>query len=153
MLALIRKPAPILMILSVFMAGCAPEGTLLTEPDIPSFALEAKWDGRFNYEFDAEQDFWRCFYTDSTDGTQYQFECGKLLLGLKAGVTPEDIQDLFNSINATFLRTSLPEPYTFASVTVPMRTEREALLTAAADSRLRYASLNFSGPAWCEYCR
>ncbi|MGH7573996.1 MAG: hypothetical protein ACREM1_02550 [Longimicrobiales bacterium] len=154
MCASLRCTGVALLVLGALVAACSAENRLPTELEIPAFALEGQWDGEFVYEYDEAHDYWRCFYNDpdgvhTPNGTRYQFECGKLLLGLKAGVTPEDLQDLFDAIDATFIRTGLPEPYTFASVRVPMRSEREALLVASRDPRLRYASLNFSGPAEC----
>ncbi|MBA4158959.1 MAG: hypothetical protein H0X65_15990 [Gemmatimonadetes bacterium] len=141
---LLRCAGMTLALVSVLLTGCSSEITAPTELDIPAFALEGRWDGEFLYP----EDDTSCYYI-RPDGYRYSFECGKLLLGLHAGVTPGDLQDLFDAIDATFIRTSLPEPYTFASARVPMRTEREALRVASKDPRLRYASLNFSGPAEC----
>lgn len=121
---------------------------LPVEPEIPASAREGKWDGEFTYEYDEEHDWWRCTYV-APDKIVYPFDCGKLLIGMKSGVKAEELSDLFQTIDATVVRNLLGEPYPPVIVTLPVKSEREALIRAARDSRLRYASLSFTGPATC----
>lgn len=145
MATLLSRVAPVLLIISV--VNCSSEASV-TEPDIPGFALEGDWDGKFNYEYEEKHDLWRCTFVHA-NGTAYPFECGTLLIGLKPGVRVDDLQDLLQAIGAHVIRADYHDPWSNAAVRVDIKSERDALLRASSDPRLRYASLNFSGPATC----
>lgn len=121
----------------LLLIGCSA-GEAPTEPEIPAFALEGRWDGEFVYEYDEQHDWWYCTYDDPTDGIHYPFECGTLLLGLEAGVTPNDLQDLFQTIDARpGGYRDWGDKYSWMEVAVPMRTERTALLVASEVRKTR----------------
>lgn len=131
------------------LMGCRTGEITFVEPEIPHFAQEGRWDGEFVYEHDEKHGYWQCTYI-APDKVVYPFQCGELLIGLKPGVNPDDLRDLFEAINGRpgGYRDWGPG-YSWMEVHVTMRTERESLIRAKEDPRLRFANLSFTGPAIC----
>lgn len=70
-----------------------------------------------------------------------------MIVGLNEGLTGEDIGDLLDSVAGVIARDRSDRALPSVDVRVPPRTEKSAILTALADSRTRFATLDILGPA------
>ncbi len=140
--------APMLVLLAttILIAACSgsnSSGRTPVEPSQSQQSADYYRDGQFVYDGQG------CAFVPADHSTRYSFECGLVLVGLKAGLKPSDVADLTQAVSAEVLPERVvytPDRPTMV-VRVPAKSEREAILRLSADARIRYAALNITGPA------
>lgn len=122
--------------------ACTDGGNAPTEPDLPAFAQTPGWhnDGTFLYDGGA------CVFVTS-DSTPHPFQCGVLLVGVAPGTTTADLQPILTTVGGVVVRFVHDPLRPWLKVEVPPTTESAALPEFEKHERVRYVSLNFSGPA------
>lgn len=130
---------PILASISI---SCSNDPTG-SEPEIPEVlrSVVTFEEGQFLY------DSGECRFVPPDESTPHTFECGKIVIGLKSGVGASEMADLLTELSGDVVKDRSGGDFGWLVVAVPMRSEREAILRAFQDERVRYASLNFTGPA------
>ncbi|MBV9880001.1 MAG: hypothetical protein JO180_05860 [Gemmatirosa sp.] len=71
-----------------------------------------------------------------------RFRRGQLRLGLRPGVTPDDVQGSLQAVAATTVSVTAASGPPSIGVTVPAGAERPAVLALLTDCRIRWASLD-----------